>query len=69
MVQQLIAASDKYENVIAVIGDGHIPGISELLNKKELNFETIRLNELRSMKSSDSDISSASFSMEYKNPL
>jgi len=68
MVQQLTAANNKYENVIAVIGDGHIQGISELLSKKEIDFETIRLNELRSMKSPDSESSSATFSMEYKEP-
>lgn len=69
MVQQLTAASSKYENVIAVIGDGHIPGISGLLKKKEINFETIRLNELRSMKNTDYESSSATFSMDYKDPL
>jgi pheromone shutdown protein TraB len=68
MVQQLTAANSKYENVIAVIGDGHIPGISGLLKKKEINFETIRLNELRSMKITDYDSSSATFSMDYKEP-
>lgn len=47
MVQQLATASEKYEKVVAVIGDGHIPGISELLKKKEIEFETIRLSELR----------------------
>jgi pheromone shutdown-related protein TraB len=69
MVNQLTAASSKYENVIAVIGDGHIPGITELLKKKEIDFETIRLNELRNIKKSDYDSSSATFSMQYKDPL
>lgn len=68
MVQQLAAANEKYERVVAVIGDGHIPGISELLTKKEIEFETIRLNELRSQDTSQSDSTTASFSMEYKEP-
>ena len=66
MVQQLTAASEKYERIVAVIGDGHIPGIVKLLEKKSLSFETIRLSELRSQKIMDSKTSSASFSMEYK---
>jgi len=68
MVQQLTAANEQYEKVIAVIGDGHIPGISELLTKKEIQFETIRLVELRNQDTIKSDSSTASFSMEYKEP-
>jgi len=68
MVQQLATANEQYEKVIAVMGDGHIPGISELLTKKEIEFETIRLSELRSQDTSKSDSASASFSMEYKEP-
>lgn len=68
MVQQLTAANEQYEKVIAVIGDGHIPGISERLTKKEIQFETIRLVELRNQETSKSDSASASFSMEYKEP-
>ena len=68
MVQQLATASEQYEKVVAVIGDGHIPGISELLKKKEIEFETIRLSELRNQEPSKSDSATASFSMEYKEP-
>ncbi|WP_455219690.1 hypothetical protein, partial [Kaarinaea lacus] len=45
MVKQLENASEQYEKVAAVIGDGHVPGISELLTKKDIKFETIRLAE------------------------
>ena len=68
MIQQLTAANEQYEKVIAVIGDGHIPGISELLTKKEIQFETIRLVELRNQDTIKSGSSTASFSMEYKEP-
>ena len=27
MAQQLISANEKYEKIIAVVGDGHIPGL------------------------------------------
>jgi pheromone shutdown protein TraB len=66
MVQQLTAANEQHEKIVAVIGDGHIPGISELLTKKEIEFETIRLSELRSQETDESDSATASFSMEYK---
>jgi pheromone shutdown-related protein TraB len=69
MTQQLVMANEKYEQIIAVVGDGHIPGISERLTKKEIEFETIRLNKLRKHETSESDSSSASFSMEYKDML
>jgi pheromone shutdown-related protein TraB len=66
MVQQLIAAGKQHERVVAIIGDGHVPGISELLTKKEIKFETVRLNELLKHGTGKSDSSSASFSMEYR---
>jgi len=66
MVQQLKVASEQHEKIIAVIGDGHVPGISKLLEKKELEYETIRLSQLRNQKPSKSDASTASFSLEYK---
>jgi len=66
MVQQLVLASEQYENIIAVVGDGHVPGLSELLKKKEVEFETIRLKELRNKKVKPGDPSTASFSTNYK---
>ncbi len=66
MVQQLATANDQYEKVIAVVGDGHIPGLSTLLENKNINFETIRLSELRKFDSSKIDSSTATFSMEIQ---
>ena len=66
MVQQLKTANEQYERIVVVIGDGHIPGISELLLKKEVGFETIRLSELRSPETFETDSSTASFSLEFK---
>ena len=45
MVQQLKVANEQHEKIIAVIGDGHVPGISKLLEKKELEYETIILSQ------------------------
>jgi len=66
MAQQLKMANEQHEKVIAVIGDGHVPGISKLLQEKELKFETLRLHELRKNTPTNSDSSTASFSLEYK---
>jgi pheromone shutdown protein TraB len=68
MVQNLSTANEQYGKIIAVVGDGHIPGLSKLLDKKEIEYETIRLSELRNQKPVEHDSSTASFSMEYKEP-
>jgi len=68
MIQQLRVANEQYERVIAVVGDGHIPGIAEMLKEKNIDFETIRLKELRERRFETSDSSSASFSIEHKEP-
>jgi len=65
MTKQLKTADEQYEHVIAVIGDGHIPGITKLLEDKELTFETIRLSELRKYEKTDQG-SSASFTVTHK---
>ncbi|UCB59264.1 MAG: TraB/GumN family protein [Thermoplasmatales archaeon] len=66
MVHQLSKANEKFEKIVAVVGDGHIPGFTELLKKKEIDFESIRLSELRKKSSQDIDSTSASFTIEHK---
>ena len=66
MVQQLASASQKYGKIVAVVGDGHIPGLTKLLTKKEIDFETIRLSELRKEEPGKKDPATASFSLNYK---
>ena len=68
MAKQLEKANEKYERIVAVVGDGHIPGLSEILTKKEINFDTIRLNEIRNQDLSKSDSATASFGFDYKDP-
>ncbi|MDH7518064.1 MAG: TraB domain-containing protein [Candidatus Thermoplasmatota archaeon] len=68
MVQRLVDVSQRFNKIMALVGDGHIPGISRLLNDKRLVFETIRLSELRSQKESGYDPSTASFNISYKEP-
>jgi pheromone shutdown protein TraB len=64
MVKKLIKLNEDYEKIIACIGDGHVPGISKLLHSKNIEFETIRLEELRKEKVKDT--ASAHFSIKYK---
>jgi pheromone shutdown protein TraB len=66
MAQQLTQANEQYTKIVAIVGDGHIPGLSKLLEKKDIDFETIRLSQLRNKESSKTDSSSASFSTEFK---
>lgn len=53
--------NEEYGNVVAVVGDGHVDGMSQLLGDREL--EVIRLKELRSM---DSRGSTVSFSYDIR---
>jgi pheromone shutdown protein TraB len=66
MVNQLVKAGEQYEKVIAVVGDGHVPGMSEMLKSKNIEFEAIRLKDLRKESNAESDTSSASFTIEHK---
>jgi pheromone shutdown protein TraB len=66
MKEQLKSASKDFEKVIAVVGDGHIPGLSSLLKENEMEFETIRLKELREKPQSKIDSTNASFTHEYE---
>jgi len=67
MVQKLIELSGQHERVVAVMGDGHVPGISKLLADRNIAFESIRLSSLMSdEKGEGSSPASASFTIEYK---
>ena len=66
MVNKLTKLNEHYQKTMACIGDGHVPGISKLLKAKNIEFETIRLSELRNYKDKDTDSTSAHFSINYK---
>jgi pheromone shutdown protein TraB len=68
MVDKLSKINEDYESIVTLVGDGHIPGVSKLLTSKDIEFETIRLSELRSQKPSASDSATVSFTMQYKEP-
>ncbi len=64
MVNRLENLNEQYQNIISCIGDGHIPGMSKLLEEKNIEYDVIRLTELRNMKVTDS--TSGQFSVNYK---
>jgi len=66
MAQKLVDTNQRFKNVLALVGDGHIPGLTKLLKEKNVVFETVRLNELRNYKGADVDSASMSFSINYK---
>jgi pheromone shutdown protein TraB len=68
MTQRLVELHQKHQRIIICIGDGHVPGISTLLEQKQIPFETIRLSQLQTWKKPSTDGSSAHFSINY-NPL
>jgi len=54
--------NERYRDIVAVIGDGHVDGITELL--KDLDPEIIRLKELRNAKPTDSRSVTVSYSFD-----
>jgi len=66
MVLKLVALHEKNQKIVACVGDGHVPGISVLLQEKQIPFETIRLQELQKPHIKETDGSSAHFSINYK---
>jgi pheromone shutdown protein TraB len=66
MVNNLLTLHQQHQKIIACVGDGHVPGISKLLQEKQIPFETIRLQQLQNMKKIETDGTSAHFSIDYK---
>jgi len=66
MVKKLEQLNNDYKTIAACMGDGHIPGISRLLESKKIEFVTIRLAELRGIKNTDP--TTGRFSINY-NPI
>lgn len=64
MKNKLKNANEEFEKVVAVVGDGHIPGLKDLLDKEEIEYETIRLKDIRN-KDRVKDASSATFTIEH----
>jgi len=67
MAKKLVRLTEEKQKIVACVGDGHISGISKILDKKNILYEIVRLSELRN-RTVESDASTASFTMEYRGP-
>ncbi len=68
MVDKLSELTQQYQRIVACIGDGHVPGISSLLQEKQIPFEAIRLHDLQARPLPKGDGTTAQFSFEYHPP-
>lgn len=67
MADRLTGLNEEYKNIVACIGDGHIPGIYQLLTSGHTEVDVIRLSELLKGEDQDIDSTSAHFSISYSN--
>lgn len=66
MVEKLVELATHYQKIVVCIGDGHVPGISRLLQQRQIPFETIRLQQLQQQPvDRNTDPSSGHFSIKY----
>ncbi len=65
MTQRLVELHGKHQKIVVCVGDGHVPGISKLLEQKQVPFETIRLQDLQNWKRTENDSASAHFTIKY----
>ncbi len=68
MVKRILSISDHYTQIVACLGDGHLPGIAKILEEKKQEIEVIRLRDLQNKKSVSSNTSEAHFSINYSPP-
>jgi len=50
MVLKLIALHEKHQKIIAYVDDGHVFGVSKLIEEKQVSFKTIRSQEFQNWK-------------------
>jgi len=65
MAARIGQADDRYDSVVAVVGDGHVEGIRRLLGEREIHVT--RLSELRAMepeREATSDTAKATYSFD-----
>ena len=64
MADRLVSLTAEHANIVAVVGDGHVPGILQRLTGIEV--ETVRLKDLRAGVQTTSDGASASTTFYYR---
>lgn len=65
MVNHLGKLAERYVRIVACVGDGHIPGMLDLLHEQGLNVTSIRLKQLQEYTSSPQETSQSHFSTVY----
>lgn len=65
MAEAIKKISSEHENIVAVVGDGHVEGIKKLLEPS--NVETIRLSQLRKKEDVKVDEVTVSYQVPYEN--
>ena len=71
MAKKLVELSKEYQNIISIVGEGHIPGLLKILEENNITVEAIKLSILREMKPSEikpENTSSVSFTIEQEIP-
>lgn len=64
MAASIIKLHENYENIVAVIGDGHVEGIRKLLQTPDV--EVVRLRQLRTPENQDGEGVTISYQIEYE---
>lgn len=49
MANGILRQYKQYPDIVAVIGDGHVPGMTKILSKKNVPLEIIRLSQVRKL--------------------
>jgi pheromone shutdown protein TraB len=65
MAQAILKLHEKYENIVAVVGDGHVEGIKQILQTPDV--EIIRLSQLREKEVQHPNEVSLSYVVQYEN--
>ena len=66
MADRLQSLHETYNKVVACVGDGHVIGMTELLEDSSIDVKTIRLSDLQNEKKRDQNVSAASFHIDYE---
>jgi pheromone shutdown protein TraB len=64
MAKSIIKLHENYEDIVAVVGDGHVEGIRRLLQTPDV--EIVRLSQLRTPPQQNVDGASVSYQVEYE---
>ena len=65
MADRLQSLNETYDKVVACVGDGHVNGMTELLEDSSIDVKTIRLSDLQNEIKRDRNVSAASFHIDY----